>query len=411
VTDETGASGRRRSFSGRLFGGRRDRGEPAHSERTAAEGGESPRPGDSAAEPSRGAGRGEGGTGREPSPPSSFAGGIWTDTHAHLQDLPGLAARLDPEPKAPEPGVAEAPATGGQHGVEAVLTRAGGAGVVRVVCVGTDLSSSRSGVKLAQHFGDGPEITEEGGRPELYATVGLHPQEAKPGTAGIEALLAELSASVSGSADALHRGARVVGVGECGLDYHYDTCPWGLQKAAFANQIGLAKQYDLTLVIHARDAWEDLFDILATEHAPPRAILHCFTGGPDEARRCLDLGLYLSFSGIVTFKSATAIQEAAKLCPADQLLLETDAPFLTPVPFRGKTNESRFVPVVGQAVAELRETEARRLALITSANASRAFALPTPALVAADSEVAEPGTAPERRGEHHRGGSPSHGGL
>ena len=119
----------------------------------------------------------------------------------------------------------------------------------------------------------------------------------------------------------------------------------------FAEQIALAHRHDLALVIHTREAWPETFDVLAAEGVPERTVFHCFTGGADEATRCLDLGGHLSFSGIVTFKTADDVREAAALCPLDRLLVETDAPYLAPVPHRGQTNRPALVPVVGAAVA------------------------------------------------------------
>ena len=122
------------------------------------------------------------------------------------------------------------------------------------------------------------------------------------------------------------------------------------QRDAFAAQVELARRHDLTLVVHSRDAWDDTLDVLRAAGPPERTVLHCFTGGPDEARRCLDLGAYLSFSGIVTFKGAQDVRDAAALCPLDRLLVETDAPFLAPVPHRGKQNRPAWV-VDGRRVA------------------------------------------------------------
>ena len=143
----------------------------------------------------------------------------------------------------------------------------------------------------------------------------------------------------------------VVAVGECGLDYYYEHSPRPAQREAFAAQIALAHLHGLTLVIHARDAWDDLFDVLAAEGVPERTVLHCFTGGPDEAARCLRAGMFVSFSGIVTFKNASDVRAAAALCPLDRLLVETDSPFLAPVPHRGRPNEPALLPLVGATVA------------------------------------------------------------
>ncbi len=145
---------------------------------------------------------------------------------------------------------------------------------------------------------------------------------------------------------------RVVAIGECGLDFHYNHSPADAQKAMFAAQIAWAKELDLALVVHTRGAWDETFDILDAEGMPERTIIHCFTGGPDEARKCLDRGAYISISGIVTFKKADDVRAAVAITPLDRLLVETDAPFLAPVPHRGKQNEPAFVPLVGAAVAE-----------------------------------------------------------
>ena len=143
-------------------------------------------------------------------------------------------------------------------------------------------------------------------------------------------------------------------MGECGLDYHYDHSPRDVQRAVFAEQIALAHEHDLALVIHTREAWADTFDILDAEGVPERTVFHCFTGGPDEARAGLDLGIHLSFSGIVTFKNADELRAAAALCPLDRLLVETDAPYLAPVPHRGEPNRPALVPLVGEAVARVK---------------------------------------------------------
>jgi TatD DNase family protein len=167
----------------------------------------------------------------------------------------------------------------------------------------------------------------------------------------------------------------VVAVGECGLDYHYDHSPRPVQRAMFAAQIALAKERDLTLVVHTREAWDDTIDILSGADRPERVVVHCFTGGPDEARRCLELDAFLSFSGIVTFKTAEDVRGAAALCPLDRLLVETDAPFLAPVPHRGEDNRPALVPVVGRAVATVKSITAEELSASSRAAAHVAFAL------------------------------------
>jgi TatD DNase family protein len=264
--------------------------------------------------------------------------GIWTDTHCHVQ----ASYLKDPA------------------GEEAVFERATGASVGRVVCIGTDDVASREAVALAR------SRTETGASPLTWATIGLHPHEA---THGLEPVTRLLEENVSSG----RPPGSVVAVGECGLDYFYEHSPRDTQREVFAEQIALAKRFDLALVVHTRDAWDDTVEVLKIEGMPERTVIHCFTGGPEEARRCLDLGAYLSFSGIVTFKHAEETRKAAQLCPAERLLVETDAPFLTPVPHRGHPNEPAYVAIVGAAVARLRAVDEAEFAELTSTNAARIF--------------------------------------
>ena len=196
-----------------------------------------------------------------------------------------------------------------------------------------------------------------------WATAGLHPHEAKDGWDWLEPLLAAAPSN------------RVVAVGECGLDYHYDYSPRDIQRASFAAQIGLAHQFDLPLVIHTRNAWDESFAILASEGVPARTIFHCFTGGPEEAQRCLAIGAYISFSGIITFKTATAIREAAVLTPLDRVLIETDSPYLAPIPHRGKVNRPAWVAYVGACLAEVKGVGTATIEAATWANTTDAFRL------------------------------------
>ena len=200
----------------------------------------------------------------------------------------------------------------------------------------------------------------------VWATVGLHPHDAVEGVDGIAALL-DRSDPV------------VVGVGECGLDYHYDHSPRPEQRRAFAAQVQLAADLDLTLVVHTREAWDDTFEILAGTGVPDRWVLHCFSGGPAEAARGLEMGAMLSFSGIVTFKSADDVRAAAAACPLDRLLVETDSPYLAPVPYRGRPNRPALVPVVGAAVAAVRGQPAEEVEDATWANTAAVFRLPASA--------------------------------
>jgi TatD DNase family protein len=249
---------------------------------------------------------------------------VWADSHCHV----------------PYEGV-------GPDAVDEAVA----AGVSRLVSVGTDATQSAAAVALA------------GVRAEVWATVGLHPHDASEGVDSILALLDPPS-------------NRVVAVGECGLDYHYDFSPRPLQREAFGRQVRLAGELDLALVIHTREAWDDTFAILDREGVPERTVFHCFTGGPDEARRALDLGAWLSFSGIVTFRGADDVREAARLCPPDRLLVETDAPYLAPVPHRGRPNRPAWVPVVGAAVADVRGEAVAAVEDATWGATAAAFGLP-----------------------------------
>jgi TatD DNase family protein len=248
----------------------------------------------------------------------------WTDDHCHLDTDPATA--------------------------DAQVAAAAEAGVARLITVGCDVAQSSAYIGAARRH---PGV--------VWATAGLHPHEAKHGIDGLEELLGQ---------------PEVVAVGECGLDFHYDHSPRAQQRAMFAAQIALAHQHDLTLVIHTREAWPETFDVLEAEGVPERTVFHCFTGGPDEARRCLDLGAVLSFSGIVTFPSASDVQEAVRICPLDRLLLETDSPYLAPVPHRGKRNRPEWVVAVGEAVAALQQIDVADVAERTWMTAAHTYRLP-----------------------------------
>jgi TatD DNase family protein len=233
--------------------------------------------------------------------------------------------------------------------VDELLAAARAAGVERCITVGCDLETSLEGIAVAR--------AHEG----VWATVGVHPHEASRGLEGIEALLHE---------------PEVVAVGECGFDLHYEHSPRDAQAEVFAAQIELAKTHDLALVIHTRSAWAETFGLLDEVGIPARTVIHCFTGGPEEARRCLDLGAYLSFSGIVTFKGAPEVREAAALCPLDRVLVETDAPWLAPVPHRGRPNQPAFVPLVAETLADAMGVQLAVLAEATWNNATSVYRLP-----------------------------------
>ena len=260
--------------------------------------------------------------------------GGWTDSHCHLQGRYSAAERDD------------------DLELRAVLDRAAAAGVTRAVCVGTDADSSREAVRIARL----PELPVD-----VLATVGLHPHDASTGTAGLASVLDAEGAD------------RVVAIGECGLDYFYEHSPREAQRDALRSQLELAMDRDLAVVLHVRDAFDDLFEILGDTGVPERTILHCFSGGPDEAHRCVAAGMFVSISGIVTFKNAEPIRASLAEVPLDRLLVETDTPFLAPEPHRGRPNEPAFVTVVGERVATTLNLDLRVVREATSDNASRVF--------------------------------------
>jgi TatD DNase family protein len=247
----------------------------------------------------------------------------WVDSHCHLASLAG--------------------------GADGALTRARAAGVEGVVCVGTDLASSRAAVALAA------------AHPDVVPTVGLHPHDASR--------LAEEWDELS----ALAADPAVVAVGESGFDLYYRHSEPDEQEAAFRSQVALAHRLERALVIHTRDAWDDTFRVLDDVGIPPRTVFHCFTGGPDEATAALARGAWLSFSGIVSFKNALDVRAAAAAAPLDRVLVETDAPYLAPVPHRGHENEPAWVVDVGAALAAAIGRSVDEVAEATRANAAAVF--------------------------------------
>jgi len=245
------------------------------------------------------------------------------DTHCHLDMLEDLSGALE---------------------------RMRAAGVERAVTIGVDRATSEWAVRAARSHDD------------VWATVGLHPHDAKDRTDAVMSLLEQMAAD-----------DRVVGIGETGLDYHYDNSPRDVQRAVFAEQIGLCARTGKALVIHTREAWDDTFEILASEGVPDRVVFHCFSGGPDEAKRALDIGAVLSVAGVVTFKNAQSLRDAVALAPLDRLVVETDAPFLTPVPHRGRPNEPGYVGLVAAAIAQVKGVSDAEVAVASTGAASRLF--------------------------------------
>ncbi len=236
-----------------------------------------------------------------------------------------------------------------------VLGRARATGVDGMIAIGAsgDLESCERAVALAA------------ANPDIWATVGIHPHDVAKMTDADLATVAELA-----------RAPRVVGIGESGLDYFYDHSPRDLQQTMFRRFAHLALERDLPLVVHIRDAHPDAARILK-EEGVKRAIIHCFTGTAAEAAPYLELGHHVSFSGIVTFKTADALREAARIVPADRLLIETDAPFLAPVPNRGTRNEPSFLAHTATLLAATRGEDPEALAARTNDNARAIFRLPT----------------------------------
>jgi len=234
-----------------------------------------------------------------------------------------------------------------------VMARARAAGITTMVCIGSgrDITAAREAVRLA------------GVEPDVYASVGVHPHDVVGMTESDWDELARLA-----------RAPRVVGIGETGLDYYYDHSPRETQRAAYRRFIALARDAERPVISHIRDAHTDAAEIIAdTGAAALGGVIHCFSGGVDDARRYLDLGQYLSFSGILTFKTAAPIREATAFAPADRILVETDAPFLAPIPHRGKRNEPAFVVKTVETLASVRGMSFEEAVRVTTENARRLF--------------------------------------
>ena len=251
----------------------------------------------------------------------------WIDTHCHLDSLNG--------------------------DLDTFLERASTAGVEHLVTIGTDLESSRAATRLA-------ELHDR-----VWAAVGVHPHDAEAFDGGAAAAIEEMAG---------HR--RVVAVGEVGMDFYRDYASAEAQERTFRAQIEVAKRVNKPMVMHIRDAFDEVLALLDEVGPPERLVFHCFSGDVDDARQALRLGGYVSFAGNVSYKSAEPLRDAARLVPLDRLLVETDSPYLAPVPHRGKPNEPSYVPRVGEALAAALGKPVEKVAEATSANARRVFALP-----------------------------------
>ena len=256
------------------------------------------------------------------------------DTHTHLDD-----ARYDADR-------------------EAMIARAREAGVEKMMTIGCDLATSRSAVALAGQY------------PFVYASIGIHPHEVKHITDDWYDELRQLA-----------RNQKVVAYGEIGLDYHYNHSDPELQRGRFREQIQLARELKLPVIIHTREAQDDTIRILKEERASDiGGVFHCFSGDAWLAKDALELGFYLSFSGILTFQNATMLRDIARTVPADRLLIETDCPYLTPIPHRGRRNEPAYVRHVAETLASIVSDAAAATAddigRLTSDNARRLFKIP-----------------------------------
>lgn len=252
------------------------------------------------------------------------------DTHAHLDD-PRFADDLP-----------------------AVLERASAAGVVRVLTIGIDLATSRAALALARRF---PE--------RLSAVVGIQPNHAG------EAAVGDWDEIVAMSTD-----PHVVAIGETGLDRYWDRAPFDLQEDYFVRHLELCRQVRKPVVIHCREAEADVVRVLRTQferHGPIAGVMHSFTGDAATARACLDMGLHISFAGMLTYKSAEDLRQVAKGIPLERLLVETDSPYLAPVPMRGKRNEPAFVTHTAGCLAGLKGVPVEELAAATMRNAQALF--------------------------------------
>lgn len=252
---------------------------------------------------------------------------MWIDTHAHL-----TSSAFDEDR-------------------DAVVDRAKAAGVERILCIGDSVEASAAAIRLA------------GVREEVWATAGIHPHEAGKAPQDLDEALEPLLGQ-----------ARVLAVGEVGLDYHYDFTPVETQQRVFREQVRIAKRVGLPLVIHNRKADDDVIRILREEDAGEvGGVLHCFWGTLETARAALDMGFYLGVGGPVTFKNARELQALLPALPLERLIVETDAPYLAPVPYRGKRNEPSYVVETGKALADLLGLDVSELADVTTRNALALF--------------------------------------
>lgn len=235
-----------------------------------------------------------------------------------------------------------------------VLARMKDAGVNRCILAGSDMETSEQIVALTKEHA------------HVYGVVGIHPHDAKTWTDDCADRLAQWV-----------KEERIVGIGEIGLDYYYDHSPRGVQKEVFVKQLLLARELDMPAVFHVRDAHGDVLDLLRANRSQlPAGVVHCYSGSVESVREYLDMGFYISFAGPITFKNANKLLDVAKYVPQDRILVETDSPYLAPVPMRGRRNEPTFVQYVAQTVAELRGISAEEMAQAAFENTCHLFRIP-----------------------------------
>ena len=270
--------------------------------------------------------------------PALDQGSVLVDTHCHLDMM------------------------GGSAEVEHIISRATTAGVQCMITIGIDRASSQTALHYAESYAN------------VYAAVGIHPHHAHEAT---DAALAELAG--------LARHERVVAWGEIGMDTVKNYAPLDIQQQAFVRQLRLAKKIGLPVIIHNREAHAQIYELLRENGPfPAGGVIHCFSGDRDIAEKFIDLGFYISIPGVITFTKAEMLQEAVRSVPLSALLIETDAPFLAPVPFRGKTNEPLYTLYTARKIAELKGVSLSEVAARTTANVRKLFGI-----------AVDPGTRPE----------------
>lgn len=239
-----------------------------------------------------------------------------------------------------------------QRDIDKVLERAKRAGVGKIVHVGFDKQSSINAYKMAEKHEN------------IYAVVGVHPHDAKDLDDDLLEFIYDIARTKK----------KVVAIGEMGLDYYRNLSPKDQQKKAFVRQVALAKELNLPIVIHDRDAHDDTVKIMKEERASRvGGVLHCFSGSWEMARECIEMGFYISFAGPVTFSNARRILDVVGSTPLDRILIETDCPYLTPEPHRGRRNEPAYVKHVAEKIAEIKGVSFEEIARITTANTKEAF--------------------------------------